>query len=185
MKIRYLIIFIAFVLLVVINITKKDVVASAIEIKDVIEYKVDVKGEVLNPGVYIVLEGDRIIDVIEKAGGLKKGASTYNINLSERVTDEMLIIVCKGVREHDVVTVLEKECICNEDSHNVKEDGLVNINTATIDELISLPGIGESKAKAIIKYRNSNGSFKKIDDITNIPGIGDSTFANLKKNITT
>lgn len=173
---------------------KKGTKEEAIE-----EYKVDIKGEVINPGIYTLKKYSRIIDCIELAGGLTENANTTVLNLSKKITDEMVIIVYSNaeVAEFKKTKELEKQvqdsCIQkNEDS--LKNDAcidddssntsLISINTATEDELSSLSGIGPSKAKQIVEYRTTNGPFKTIEDIKQVPGIGDSIFAQIKDYIT-
>ena len=139
-------------------------------------YKVDIKGEIVNPGVYEVSLEDRVIDVINKAGGLTENANTSNINLSKKVADELVIII------------YSKEQINNDNPYEIQEtttnSNLISLNNATVDELMSLPGIGQAKASAIIKYRENN-AFKSIEDIKNVSGIGDSVFEKIKDYITT
>ena len=151
---------------------------------------VDIKGMVNNPGVYEVDSDSRINDVIALAGGLKEGADTSNINLAKIVSDEMTIIV------YSTEEVLEKfkqeVCICNcpyivndacigEDNN---DNNLININTASIEKLTTLTGIGDVKAEAIIKYRNEVGKFKTKEEILNVDGIGESLFEKIKDDIT-
>lgn len=147
---------------------------------------VDIKGEVKKEGVYKVTSGMTVNDVIKLAGGLKKSAFTKNINLSKRVFDEMVIIVySKSSLNNNVNNNKNDALIKNEEkalissSNSSSNLSLVNINTATIEELLTLSGIGNSKAEAIIKYRESN-KFNTIDDIKNISGIGDSLFEKIK-----
>lgn len=165
-------------------------------------FKVDIKGEINNPGIYKMKENSRVIDVIDSAGGLTEFADTSVINLSKKITDEMVIIiysreqVSNFEKTKELENYLQKMCAENEEyslkndaciaTNNVeKVSGKININTASIDELTTLTGIGESRAKDIIKYREDNGPFKSIEDIKNVSGIGDSTFDNIKENITT
>ena len=147
---------------------------------------VDIKGMVVNPGVYEVPSSFRVNDVIETAGGLLDGADTSKINLAKVVSDEMTIIIYSNeeiiekykneVCECDCPDISNDACI----SDNNEDDELVNINTANIDELMDIKGIGRSKAKAIIEYRDKNGNFNSIDDIKNVDGIGDSLFEKIK-----
>ena len=162
-------------------------------------FKVDIKGQVNNPGIYELKSSSRVIDVIESAGGLTEDADTSVINLSKKITDEMVIIIYsrEQVREFEKTKELEKhvqeKCSENEE-YSLKNDacinttskvnGKVNINTATKEELMTLQGIGEAKANDIIKYRETNGPFQKIEDLKNVNGIGDSTLASIKENIT-
>lgn len=139
--------------------------------------RVDVKGEVNNPGVYEMDTGSIILDAINKAGGLTKKGSTSDINLSKALENEM------------VITVLAKsdsKSVSNKTSNNsVKANSKVSINTGTLSDLMTLSGIGEAKAKSIISYREKNGLFKTIEDIKNVTGIGDALFAKIKEDITT
>ena len=164
------------------------------------KYKVDIKGQINDPGIFEVPTSSRIIDVIHLAGGLTVNADTSVINLSKKVIDEMVIIIYSKdeVKDFKKTKELEQQvqiqCI-QKDENSLKNDACistntnqstnkVSINNATKEELMTLPGIGESKAKDIIDYRNTNGPFKKIDDLKNIPGIGENVYNNLKENIT-
>lgn len=128
----------------------------------------DVKGEVAKPGVYSVSVGSRVKDVIELAGGLKDSADKTRLNLAQIVTDEMVIVVY-AVGQVDVVVG--------------KETTKINLNTATKEQLMTLKGIGESKATAIINYRQTKGTFKKIDDLKNIKGFSDKMIESLKSDV--
>lgn len=151
---------------------------------------VDIKGMINNPGVYEVDSKSRVNDVIALAGGLKEGADTSNINLAKIVSDEMTIII------YSTDEVLEKfkqeVCICNcpyieNDAcidNNNSNSNLININTASLEELTTLTGIGDVKAEAIIKYRNEIGKFKSKEELLNVDGIGESLFEKIKDDIT-
>lgn len=169
---------------------------EAKEDEEVITYFVDIKGEVNNPGTYEVLPDTRVLDVIEKAGGLTENANTSVNNLSLKVKDEMVIIIYSNEEVSNFSKVKEKESqvskTCN--SSDIKNDtcisndslsSLVNINTASKEELMALTGIGEAKALDIISYRDNNGLFNDISDITKVSGIGDSLYAKIKDFITT
>lgn len=179
---------------IVFNITTKKVTTKN-EVKE--KQFIDIKGSVKKPGVYEFKENDRVIDAINMAGGLKKNANTNNINLSQKLKSEMVIYVysdseikkgnnslsCNTICETNVIEInncVEKNITENKTTINK----IININTATIDELQTLSGIGESKAKNIIEYRNTNGNFKTIEEIKNISGIGDALFEKIKDNIT-
>lgn len=221
------------------------------EEKELSLIKVDIKGEINKPGVYEMNENDRIFDVINKANGLTYNANTDYLNLSKKISDEMVIIIYSNdeikeyqkslikednIKEPEVIEkeiikyeVIEKEipcpnttnnaCIDNKNTSNTKEssksiinneksneeieasseeikedkatnnqeinnDNLININFASKEELMTLTGIGESKADLIIDYRNEQ-LFETIDDIKNVKGIGDSLFEKIKDYITT
>lgn len=152
-------------------------------------FYVDVKGAVNKPGVYEFSVGNMVIDAISSSGGLKKNASTDNINLSKKLKAEMVIYIKtkSEINPTDVCSCLScPECICetnNDDNSSENVNHLVNINSATIDELMTISGIGESKAISIINYRN-NSPFTKIEDIMNVSGIGESVFNKIKDKIT-
>jgi len=192
------------------------------------KYYVDIKGSVKNPGVYEVNKTNIINDVIKLAGGFTKTAYTKNINLSKKVSNELVIYVYsnseykklteENTNEKETITY---ECVCpeyeitdcinngsseiitdndelennstnvdskdNQNEEEVKDTSneikLININTASIEELMTLSGIGEAKAKSIIEYRNKT-KFYSIEDIKNVSGIGDSAFEKIKDSIT-
>lgn len=140
---------------------------------------VDVKGAVENPGVYEVMLDERVIDVIEKAGGLKEGADETKINFAGRVTDEMVLYIPLIGEEGENMIVSAGAS----STSTSQGEGKININKATSDELQNLPGIGPSKAEAIIAYREDSGLFQTIDDLKLVTGIGDKTFEKLKDQI--
>lgn len=150
---------------------------------------VDIKGSVKNPGVYEFKENDRVIDAINYAGGLNKYANTSNINLSQKLSSEMVIYVFSNKEIEDGSKASSCSTICGvnviEVNNCVDENNSsdkVNINNATLEELMTLTGIGESKAKNIIAYREKE-KFKTIEDIKNISGIGDALFEKIKDRI--
>ena len=184
--------------------TKKDIKKDEEEEEEVY-YQVDIKGEVINPGIYTVKEGSRVIDVIRLAGDLTEVADTSVLNLSKKVKDEMVIIVYSYDEVVNFTATKEKEeieqeaCLsqngiqndaCIKDStddtssSSVVISGKVSLNTATLDELMTLPGIGESKAQAIIEYREEVGAFQNIEELKEVSGIGDAIFDQIKENIT-
>ena len=140
--------------------------------------KADIKGAVQKPGVYEAAEGDRVIDLLEKAGGLTDKADGAKINFALNITDEMVIYVPeKG-------EVLEEAAAGgNFEERGQQDNGKINLNQADESELQTLPGIGPSKAAAIIEYRETNGSFKDIADLKLISGIGEKTYEKLKEQI--
>jgi len=164
--------------------------------------KVDIKGQIVSPGIYEFEEGNRVIDVINKAGGLTEEADTTVINLSKKIKDEMVIIVYskeevsdfKKTKEMEKVVIdkcvqKDNESIINDaciDSDKNSNNGslLININTSSLDELKTLPGIGESKAKNIIEYRDLKGLFNSIEELKNVDGIGEGLYDQVKDFIT-
>lgn len=130
-------------------------------------------GAVREPGVYEMPPGSRVYEVIEKAGGLKKDAVLEAFNQAEVITDGQMI---------EIPTYKEQKAAAAEQA--AEADGLVNINTATVAELMTLNGIGEAKASAIVTYREEHGAFTDIEQLKNVSGIGESTYANVKDLIT-
>lgn len=149
---------------------------------------VDIKGMIAHPGVYEVSKNSRVNDVIALAGGLIEGADTSLINLAKIVTDEMTIIVysTKEVEEKYKQEVCTCDCsyITNDACLTSKEESPININTASLEELLKIPKIGSAKATAIIEYRKEHGLFKSIDEIKNVSGIGDALFEEIKMYLT-
>ena len=153
---------------------------------------VDVKGSVKNPGVYKFNENDRVQDAIKKAGGLTKSANTNNINLSQKLVNEMVVYVYSNNEIESGNKILDCNTICetniievNNCINDIDTNNLININKATLEELQTLSGVGESKAKNIIEYREQNGEFKNIEEIKNVSGIGDALYDSIKDKITT
>jgi competence protein ComEA len=131
---------------------------------------VDVKGAVNSPGVYVAMEGERVIDIINKAGGFASKADQNQVNLSQHVEDEMVILVPRlGEMSENL-----------QNASSYSQNSLVNINKASESELQTLPGIGPSKATAIIEYRETNSGFQTIEDLKKISGIGEKTFEKLE-----
>ena len=163
-------------------------------------YTVDIKGEVRKPGVYTLKKGKRVIDVVKTAGGLTLEADTSANNLSMKITDEMVIIIYSNsqVEDFSKTKEIENQVIdyCNQKDENslhndacISKDnntptGKISLSNATLEELMTLPGVGESKAKNIIEYRASNGPFITIEDVMKVSGIGEGLFDQIKEYIT-
>lgn len=164
-------------------------------------YKVDIKGQVISPGIYTLEESSRVIDVITAAGGLTENANTTVLNLSKKITDEMVIIVYSNeevaefaktkelentiqekCQQKDDDTLKNDACICN--GNSFQDKALISINNGNLAELMTLPGIGEAKAQDIIDYRKNNGPFQTVEEIKNVSGIGESLFVKIKDYIT-
>ncbi|MEX3621960.1 helix-hairpin-helix domain-containing protein [Viridibacillus arvi] len=153
---------------------------------------VDVKGAVKNPGVYSLSADSRVIDAILLAGGYSKNADSVSINHAQRLQDEMVIYVPKIGEEPSevqaIASVQQSTSIPSTQSGNVSQTSSqsdkVNLNTADEAALMTLNGVGPSKAKAILSYRDESGPFKTIEDLKNVTGIGDKTFENLRDFIT-
>ena len=143
---------------------------------------VHICGQVKKPGVYSVDYGSRLIDVIELAGGFCKEAAKDYMNQAQVVEDGSRVYIPSNeeVEELSVEEYMTSSDLSNEQSG---KDNLVNINKADENELMTLPGIGESKAKSILEYRNSHGDFKKIEDIMKISGIKEGLFRKIEDKI--
>ena len=140
---------------------------------------VDIKGAVKKPGVYQMKAGDRVKDAIDAAGGLTAEADSQKVNLAQRVEDQMVIVVPKIGEEGDAAIP------AGATSKEATKEGKVNINTATVEELKTLKGVGEKKAEAIIEYRKKNGSFKTKEDLMKVRGIGKKLFESFEERIVT
>ena len=156
---------------------------------------VHVVGEVNSPGVVTLNEGARIIDAINAAGGKTEDADLSKVNLAYVIEDGVQIYIpsitetakiseseqkeIKYIREDAGEGIILTTASEEKDEKQLK----VNINTANLEKLQTLPGVGESTAKKIIEYREKNGKFAKIEDIKNVSGIGDSKYNSLKDNI--
>jgi|WetSurMetagenome_2_1015567.scaffolds.fasta_scaffold540393_1 competence protein ComEA len=137
---------------------------------------VDISGEVNSPGLYSIPKNSRLENVIEAAGGLTGEADNSRINLAEIVHDG------------DKITIPPKNDLARanplETTPSAEVTFPININLATLSELEHLPGIGPTKAQAIMDYRNAHNAFSSIDEITDVPGIGDTIFQEIKEFIT-
>ena len=147
---------------------------------------VDIKGEVLRPGVYEFSCESRIQEVIKKAGGFTEEADETKINLAQKVTDQMQMIVPNvnskqegGVTEGNS----EKGNSSNTTPSNSKQ-GTVNINTATLEELQTIKGIGKKKAEAILQYRKEHGPFRTKEDLLQVKGIGKKALEAIESQVT-
>ena len=169
---------------------------------------VDIKGEIKKPGIYQLELGSNIADLIKLAGGIKKSGTTANLNLARKLTDQSVVVI-KNKNQKTTKDVLEP-CVCNDVDiskcsdqasfievvktdnlegetkpivSEVKESGKVNINQASKEELMTLSGIGEAKAVAIINYRTQNGNFLKLEDLVKVSGISETIFNKIKEDI--
>ncbi|MED3624522.1 helix-hairpin-helix domain-containing protein [Neobacillus thermocopriae] len=144
---------------------------------------VDVKGQVKLPGVYQANDGERVVDIISRAGGLTELADETKVNLAEHVQDAMVIYIpAKG--EKGFMTPGSNAGTVHASGGTGSNERKININTADESELQKIPGIGPSKAAAIMEYRETNGPFQSAEDLKNISGIGEKTFEKLKDAVT-
>ncbi len=159
---------------------------------------VDVKGAVYFPGVYEVTSDMRLIDAIKLAGGFSEKANQNPVNLSLKLTDQMVIFISEvgteeaeeaeeaneAVKEPSAAVLEETVITIPKESEESTNSTKVNINLADAIELQQLSGIGEKKAEQIVLYRQENGSFQSIEDLKNVSGIGEKTFEALKASVT-
>lgn len=146
---------------------------------------VHVVGAVPRPGLYEFAEGARVQDAIDAAGGLLASANVDSINLAALLIDgdQLAIPYQEGEAPAEAFTQPELPSSTTPEtaSSNSQSNDVININTASLEELDSLPGIGPTIAQRIIDYRAENGPFTVIDEILNVPGIGPSTFDEIKE----
>ena len=158
---------------------------EALQQKETVEEScfVYVCGAVKNPGVYELQVESRLYEAVEAAGGFREDASETCINLAQKVCDgQQIVILTKDeALQTQTTQIAQTPQQTQEESQN---GGKININTADVSMLTTLTGIGESKAKQIISYRESNGSFSSIEEITNVSGIGIQTFEKIREQIT-
>lgn len=139
---------------------------------------VHVCGSVNAPGVYYLKQGARVHEAVELAGGLTETADPQYVNLAKEAEDGVQIYIPSKEEVAAGAVPEEAEAITKS-----PEDGLVNINTAGLDELKTLPGVGDIKAEAIISYRESTGGFASIEEIMNVAGIKENSYEKIKEHI--
>lgn len=151
---------------------------------------VDVEGEVKTPGMYELEDGSRVGDAIKMAGGLTKKASRGSVNLAEKLTDGQLVFVAaqgdakaEAGRGEGSATGGVGQDLQGSAVQGSATQGLININTASAQELQALSGIGESISQRIVEYREANGKFGAVDDLTKVSGIGESRLASIRDKI--
>jgi competence protein ComEA len=141
-----------------------------------------VAGRVRHPGVYTFDQGDRVVDAIERAGGALSGSDLTSLNLAALLTDSEQIVVGKagGVGAPSGTSTGSTGA----SGGPAGAGGKVDINTATVDQLEALPGIGPVLAQRIIDFREAHGPFRSVKDLTNVSGIGDAHMADLEPLVT-
>lgn len=153
--------------------------ADSAVIKDI---KVYVCGAVQRPDVYEISADSRIVDAVSAAGGFAIDAYPEAMNLAETVSDGSRIYV-PTKEEVDALAVVYSDTGSETGGTTNDSTGRVNINTATLEELTTLPGIGDTRARAIIDYREQNGAFGNIEDIMQVTGIKEKSFSKIKDSI--
>ena len=137
---------------------------------------VEIKGEVKNPDVYEIEDGSIIRDLINLAGGLTSEANTDGINRAEKLRGNQLIVI---PNKSDI----SSGSVINQNASITNNSSVININTAPLEELKKITGVGDVKAQSIIDYRDKNGGFKSIEELKNIDGIGSKTFEKIKDQV--
>ena len=153
------------------NFEENEVIETIVKKEEKTKIKIHISGEVLNPGVIEIDEGSRIIDAVNLAGGLTEEADLSKINLAYILEDAMKINI-PNIND-------EQEILEEETSGKI----MVNINTANVEELQKISGIGLSTAQKIVQYRKEHGKFTEIEEIKNVTGVGESKFEKIKNNI--
>lgn len=145
---------------------------------------VEIKGEVAKPDVYQLEEGSIIKDLIDMAGGVTEEADLSRINRAEELLNHELIIIGNINDETESSVVQNSSTFSSKGNNSDKGSTLININTADLEQLKEITGIGNIKAQSIIDYREANGGFKSLEELKNVDGIGDKTFEKIKDQIT-
>ena len=182
-------------------VINNEITTKEIAKQDEVKLYFDIKGSVKKPGVYEFTLGDKIFDAINTAGGLTKNATTNNLNLSKKLTNEMVIYVfskneltttkalepVSNASECKCETIEINNCVDKNTTNESNKDTVpakININTDNKEKLMTISGIGSSKADAIIEYRTKNGNFKTTEDIMNVSGISKTIYDKIKDTIT-
>ncbi|MCR5215879.1 MAG: helix-hairpin-helix domain-containing protein [Lachnospiraceae bacterium] len=139
--------------------------------KNSMDLYVFVCGAVARPGVYGLSKEARVYEALEQAGGALEDAALEQLNLARVLMDEETIYVPRVGEESEFSPLAD----------GGRDDGLVNLNTASKEELMTLPGIGESRAESILDYRKQVGKFQHIEDVMQVSGIKENAFAKIKE----
>ena len=146
---------------------------------------VDIKGAVRKEGVYELTSGSRVTDVVKLAGGFTDDADKKSVNLAEKVADEAVIYVARvGEEVTPASTPSQAQNTAASGAQQDADSAQINLNTATLEELQTISGIGAKRAQDIIDYRDNKGGFSSVDDLKNVSGIGEKTLEKLKAEVT-
>jgi len=146
---------------------------------------VSIQGEILQPGVYPLQKDARLSDAVEKAGGFTPNANNLVVNLAAALNDGDSIIIPSRQSTENETLLSENSRVIQSSNPFQPSTTCININTATFEELQTLPGVGPTRASAIIDFRKKNGPFYKLEDLMQVSGIGAGTFETLKDQIET
>lgn len=155
---------------------------------------VDVKGKVKQPGIYSFSPNERVYHIISRAGGLLQDADRNRINLAMLLTDGMVVWIPSAADKTSMSTTSTTPLAtpCSEvqaissslhPTSTSSSSNKINLNTATLDQLLSLPGVGEAKAKAILSYREKKGGFSSVQQLLEVTGIGEKMFEKIKEKV--
>jgi competence protein ComEA len=176
------------------------IVAPLSTLPTLLTVRIHVAGAVVRPGVYSVSSSARVVDAVKAAGGATSRADLERINLAQTIVDTEQVFVPFRSSRTTKITVAPRlrpsrttvpvfvttipDATPGMGVPNTSVTPLINLNSATSDQLDTLPGVGPSTAKAIISYRNRKGPFGKVEDLLNVPGIGPSKVAAIRDQVT-
>lgn len=144
---------------------------------------VDLCGAVRNPGVYRIKSGSRVFQVLEQAGGCTPEASLETINQADLLSDGQKIRIYTRDEAAQIEENNQKESLTSGKTQESESDGRININQAGKEELETLTGIGETRAQAILAYREVHGAFSSVEELMQVEGIKEKTYEKLKDQI--
>lgn len=147
---------------------------------------VDIKGAVLHPGAYQMAAQQRVGDAVQKAGGYTPEADPIQVNLAQKITDQMVIYIPRRGEKIPIVNSISGQnsgTTLNPMVTESNSNGKVNLNTATLEQLKGLTGVGEKKAQKILEYRQQHGQFKSVEELKNVNGFGEKSLATLAEQI--
>ena len=147
---------------------------------------VDIKGAVHHPGAYQMAAQQRVGDAVQKAGGYTPEADPNQVNLAQKITDQMVIYIPRRGEKIPIVNSISGQnsgTTLNPTATESNSNGKVNLNTATLEQLKGLTGVGEKKAQKIIEYRQQHGQFKSVEELKNVNGFGEKSLATLAEQI--
>ena len=156
--------------------------ATAAPTPSVAAIVVYVSGWVRHPGVYEFRTGDRVVDALRAAGGARPGADLDSINLAQQLADGQQVMVAKKGTAASGGSAVSGGG--SSGTSGAGDTGPINLNTATLEQLESLPGIGPSLGQRILDYRTAHGPFRSVQDLLNVSGIGEKRLADLEPLVT-
>ncbi len=160
---------------------KTDENAIEDEPKEIKKIVVCITGEILNPGTYEMPLGARVKDLVDMAGGLKDSSDIARLNLARKLIDEDMIFIPQKALTHEQTIENSNVSQIKSITHQSNDLSKINLNTATIAELDSIPGIGKVTAEKIIQFREQKGFFSSIEQLMEVDRIGETTFNKIKE----